>query len=277
MPADKYSAVWVSHSSIGDFLKCPRLYFLHNVYKDIRTGHKITLMNPYLALGQIIHEVVESLSVLKVEDRLRHSLLDKYTESWEKVTRELGGFRDSEQEKIFKERGAKMLKRIIDNPGPILNKAVKLSSPDSLPPRYYLSEEENILLCGKIDWLEYIPEDDSLHIIDFKTGKNEEEENSLQLPIYYLLVKNLQKRNIKKASYWYLDKDDKPIEVQLPKSEEAYKKVFEVAIKIKQTRITRSYNCPRNGCYDCKPYEAILNKKAKFIGTSDYQDIYILN
>lgn len=277
MNQSKTSPIWVSHSSIGDFLKCPRLYFLHNVYKDIRTGHKITLINPYLALGQTVHEVVESLSVLKVEDRLKHSLLDKYNKAWVKVTGELGGFHDSEQEKIFKERGTKMLQRIIDNPGPILNKAIKLSSPDSLPPRYYLSQEENLLLCGKIDWLEYIPEDDSLHIIDLKTGKNEEEENSLQLPIYFLLVKNLQKRNIKKASYWYLDKSNKPIKVQLPEPEEAYKKVFEVAMKIKQVRITRSYNCPRNGCYACKPYEAILNKEAKFVGTSDYQDIYILN
>ena len=273
----KTSPIWVSHSSIGDFLKCPRLYFLHNIYKDIRTNHKITLINPYLALGQIVHEVVESLSVVKVEDRLKHSLLDKYNKAWEKVTGELGGFNDSEQEKTFKERGSKMIQRIIENPGPILNKAVKLSSPDSLPPRYYLSEEENILLCGKIDWLEYIPEDDSLHIIDFKTGKNEEDENSLQLLIYYLLTKNLQKRNIKKASYWYLDKDNKPIETRLPEADEAYKKVFDVAMKIKHMRITRSYSCLRNGCYACNPYEAILNKQAKFVGTNDYQDIYILN
>src|ERR1035437_4279352 len=34
MAQDKFNAVWVSHSSIGDFLKCPRLYYLHNVYKN---------------------------------------------------------------------------------------------------------------------------------------------------------------------------------------------------------------------------------------------------
>ena len=37
MAVDKYTAVWVSHSSMGDFLKCPRAYFLHNVYKDPKT------------------------------------------------------------------------------------------------------------------------------------------------------------------------------------------------------------------------------------------------
>ena len=62
--ADKYTAYWVSHSSINDFLKCPRAYFLKNVYKDPKTGRKIKLISPPLALGQAVHEVVESLSVL---------------------------------------------------------------------------------------------------------------------------------------------------------------------------------------------------------------------
>ena len=51
------------------------------------------------------------------------------------------------------------------------------------------NEEENIILNGKIDWLEYVPEDDSIRVIDFKTGKNDEKEGSLQLPIYILLLK----------------------------------------------------------------------------------------
>lgn len=258
-------------------MKCPRLYYLHSVYKDDRTGHKITIMNPHLALGQIVHEVVESLSVLKVEDRLKDSLLDKYDTAWNKVTGEMGGFNNLDDERMSKERGTNMLKRIMDNPGFILNKAIKLTSSDSLPPRYYLSEEEAIILCGKIDWLEYIPEDNSVHIIDFKTGKNEEDENSLQLPIYYLLVKNLQKRNVKKASYWYLDRNDEPTEVKLPAYDDVYEKVLNVAIRVKQTKIERNYLCPKGGCYACIPYEQILNKKAKFVGCTNYQNVYILN
>jgi len=30
---DKFAAIWISHSSISDFLKCPRSYFLKNIYK----------------------------------------------------------------------------------------------------------------------------------------------------------------------------------------------------------------------------------------------------
>ena len=38
MPKDKYTATWVSHTSLSDYIKCPRAYFLKNVYKDPQTG-----------------------------------------------------------------------------------------------------------------------------------------------------------------------------------------------------------------------------------------------
>lgn len=261
---------------MGDFLKCPRLYFLRNVYKDPGTGRRVTVMNPHLALGQTVHEVVESLSLLKVEERLKDSLIGKFNQEWETVRGELGGFSSVGEEKVFKERGVDMLQRVMDNPGFILNKAVKLFSPDSLPPRYLFSEKEDLILCGKIDWLEYLPENDSLHIIDFKTGKNEEDGNSLQLPIYYLLAKNLQGREIEKASYWYLEKDDRPSQVDLPDPEEAQERVLEAALRVKQARTDKNFKCPKDGCYACEPFEAILEGKAKFVGAPDYQDIYVL-
>ena len=41
---------------------------------------------------------------------------------------------------------------------------------------FFISGEENIILCGKIDWLEYVPSDGSLRVIDFKTGRSDEKE-----------------------------------------------------------------------------------------------------
>jgi|SRR3989344_1304082 len=275
MLADKYSAVWVSHSSIGDFLKCPRAYFLSNVYKDPKSGHKIMLMQPPLALGQAIHGTIDSISILSVEDRFKESLLFKFDRAWKKVSGDFGGFKNSDEENGYKQRGIEMIKRVINNPGPILRKAVKIK--EELP-YYYLSEKENIILCGKIDWLEYLPDDDSLHIIDFKTGRNDEKENSLQLPIYHLLVKNCQNRNVKKASYWYLDRDNKPIEVPLPDLDNAYNRVFSIALKIKQARADKNFVCSRNGCYACKPLEAVIRGEGRFVGESDYrQDVYVLD
>jgi ATP-dependent helicase/DNAse subunit B len=276
MPLDKYSAVWVSNSSISDFLNCPRLYYLRNVYKDPITRHKVNIISPALVLGQTVHEVLEGLSInrVKAEDRFKESLLDKFDVAFEKFHGKLGGFKSEEEEAAVKQRGRDMIQRVIDNPGPFLSKAVRI---EKELPNYYLSEEENIILCGKIDWLEYIPEDDSVHIIDFKTGRNDEKADSLQLPIYHLLVRNCQKRKVSKASYWYLDREDVPNQVNLPSVEEAFERVFAAAKKVKAARLRGEYACPRNGCFGCRPFEAILQKEAEFVGVGGYsQDMYIL-
>ena len=77
---DKYSAVWVSHSSMGDFLKCPRLYYLHNVYKDPQTKKKMAIVTPYMSLGIAVHNVLEGLGDLKAEERKDVDLLKKFEE-----------------------------------------------------------------------------------------------------------------------------------------------------------------------------------------------------
>lgn len=269
--------VWVSHTSMRDFLTCPRAYFLRQVYKDPASGKKINIVNPALALGNTVHDVLESLSEYKAEERMQRPLLEQFEKGWEVFAGKKGGFRDDVEEKVYKDRGRAMIQRVIDNPGPLVKKALKLYSPDTLPPRYTLSEEENILLCGKIDWLEYFPEDNSVHIIDFKTGLHEEDVDSLQLPIYALLVKNCQKREIRKISYWYLEKSDEPIEMPLPDFEEAYENVLRVAKQIKLARAERVFVCKRNGCFACKPLEKIVKGEAVYIRTSGYQDIYSVN
>jgi len=272
---DKFKAVWASHSSISDFLKCPRLYYLRNVYKDPRNNHKFTVMTPALALGGVVHEVIESLSTLPAEDRLSIHLHQRFETLWPKVTGELGGFKTHEEEQLAKERGKRMLQRIMDHPGPITRKAVKIKTDDGLP-FYWLSEEENIILCGKIDWIEYL-DDGSVHIIDFKTGKHEEDGESLQLPIYALLSKNMQKRVVSKASYWYLDQHDESKEVTLPDIVDAYNKVFEVAKRMKLARQINHFKCPKDGCFACRPFERVLKGEGKLVSVSSYgQDIYIL-
>lgn len=269
--------LWISHTSMRDFLTCPRAYFLRQVYKDPATGKKINIINPALALGNTVHDVLDEISALPVADRFNESLLDRYEKAWERVTGELGGFKDKTEEMVYKARGIVMLQQVIDNPGPLAQKAIKLYSPDTLPPRYMISEEENILLCGKVDWLEYFPEDNSVHIIDFKTGVHDESADSLQLPIYALLVKNCQKRAIKKISYWYLERSDKPAEKILPDFADAHERIMDVALKIKKARADKEFICRQNGCFACKPLEKIVNGQATYIKTSGYQDIYVVD
>lgn len=270
---DKYSALWVSHTSIGDWLACPRSYYLRHMYRDPRTKHKIKIMSPALALGQAVHEVLESLSVLPQKTRFLEPIMDKYERAWAKVAGKKGGFYDRDTEYKYEQRGREMLRRAKEHPGPLLELAVKIK--EDLP-HFWISEEEGIILCGKIDWLQYLPESNSVHIIDFKTGKQDENSDSLQLPIYHLLVNSCQERPVTKASYWYLDRDDSPVEKPLPGLVEAKNRVLEVARQIKLARQLGRLQCPKEGCRNCLPFEDVLLGKAECVGQDDYgYDIYI--
>jgi hypothetical protein len=162
------------------------------------------------------------------------------------------------------------------NPGPLAKLAVKLKMD---LPYFWLSEEKNIILSGKIDWMEYLPDTDSVHIIDFKTSKKDEENDSLQLPIYYLLAKNCQVRHIAKMSYWYLEREQGMVEKELPTEEEVLKQVMESALEIQLATKLELFKCkqPEGECYSCKPYEALLKGEGELIGVGNYkEDIYIL-
>jgi len=275
MAKDKYTAIWVSHTSINDYLKCPRAYFLKNVYKNPSTGHKIQIMSPFLALGQAVHEVIDSLSNIPTKSRLDESLVLKLDRVWQKYSGEKGGFLDSGDEHKFKERGKAMLRKVMENPGPISKLAVKIQQE---LPHYWISEDENIVLCGKVDWLEYDQKSDSVHIIDFKTGKKKEEEDSLQLPIYHLLVHHCQKRPVTRASYWYLETDNGLTEKILPDLKDAHTKVIEISRRIKLARKLDKFDCPegRDGCIHCRSLEKILKGEGTMVDSNDQRDIYIL-
>jgi ATP-dependent helicase/DNAse subunit B len=170
-----------------------------------------------------------------------------------------------------------MLMNLQEDPGPLMKKAVKIKSNMGLP-NYWLSERENIILCGKIDWLTYDDETDSVHIIDFKTGKNEEKEDSLQLPIYILLATNTQTKKVTGASYWYLDRDDGIVEKKLPDLKDSYEAVLAIAKEIKKARVKGEFTCPKGGCNACRPFERVLKGEAEMVGVSETrQDVYVLN
>lgn len=276
MAQDKYSALWISHSRIRDFESCPRSYYLKYIYRDPKTRHKIKLMTAPLALGQVVHDVIESIQSIPTKERFSTSLIERLHESWKKIEGKLGGFADSSIESRYKARAEAMLLRVMKNPGPLANLAVKLQADY---PSYWISDEKNIILTGKIDWIEYQTDTDSVHIIDFKTGRNEEDDDSLQLPIYYLLAKHCQKRYISKMSYWYLEREqDALVEKSIPSEGEVEKIVLDKALAIELAVKLNRFKCKQQGgCSACRPYEAIISGDAEFVGVNSYkEDVYLL-
>jgi hypothetical protein len=290
---------------------------LHNVYKNPKTRRKISIVSPALSLGSAVHETLESLATVPVEKRQEifktpEKLLEKFEKAWSAVSGKKGGFApvstagitgvtDHAEEADYKARGVSMIERVASNPEPLLEKTIRFGGAKmdagGMLPNFFLSETDNIILCGKLDWLIYRPADDSVHILDFKTGKNEEGADSLQMPIYLLLLDRLQKRTVSGASYWYLDRDDVPFEVSLPTVIESFDRVIEVARRVKKARDTYAaqamvqgknskaataaepFLCPQGsaGCFACKPFEKILRNEAEFVGVGEYnQDLYMV-
>ena len=171
-----------------------------------------------------------------------------------------------------------MIEKVIENPGPLARLTVNFYKGDMLPNYWLNGEEENIILCGKVDWIEYL-QDGTLRVIDFKTGKHEEKEGSLQFSIYHLLLHNLQKRKVSSAAYWYIDRDTELTPAELPSIEESFKKVYVVAKKLKEAREKNIFECKQGekGCPHCTPYEKILRGEAEYVGKGEYkQDLYMV-
>ena len=76
-------------------------------------------------------------------------------------------------------------------------------------------EKDNIILCGLIaNRLEYVEADDSVRIIDFKTGKNTESDDSPSCRFIFFCL--TAQSSVSGAAYWYLEKNDVPTEIALP-------------------------------------------------------------
>ena len=255
--SDKYSATWVSNSSISDFLKCPRAYFLKNVYKR-ENGAKIMITSPALSLGSAVHNTVEALAKIPAAERFNNPehILQSFDQEWKKVSGEIGGFENGEEERAYYERGKKMLEQIVVDPKILSDKRVIIpDTPNGMLPNFYLSEEENIILCGKIDWLRYRVVDGQqvIDIYDFKTSRGGREENdeSLQLPIYQLLLSQYTTRlrqeqpnkkawwqdnfKVAKAFYWYLETGEIKEKELLPERD-AFEMVFAKAQQVNNKR-----------------------------------------
>lgn len=270
-----YGVVWLSPTSLSDFDRCPRLYYLRNMYKNLKTNRKIQIVNPYLTLGGCVHQTIDSISHLPKNERFANPLTEKFEQLWAKTSGKVGGFTSGKQEQIFKERGLSMIKRLMNNPGPLANLANKIHE---VIPNMWLSEKDMLVLCGVVDWIEVLP-DNTLHIIDFKTGKNEEDIESLQLGIYLLLVKSKLKREVSKVSYWYLDREDTPKEAVLLETDVVLKTLIDEGKKVKKYRLEGEYSCPKGGCTYCLEYEMVLQGKAEHVDVDIKmkRDLYFLS
>ena len=267
------NAIFVSPSSLSDLEKCPQLYFLRSIFRNNR-GNKIQLVSPALALGQAVHDTIDQFLALEPGERNEAELKRITNLLWgNNAAGEKGGFTDKTQEAEFRDRAEAMLAHFWKNDH--FKNAVKAKLPNF--PKVDL--DRDVILTGKLDWVE-AGDDGYYTIIDFKTGKNKEREDSLQLPIYALLGGNIFKTHKLKAKYWYLDSTEEMEEVALPTLAAALEIVKKKAETAKLVVQTKSFQCRtgKESCWACRDMQAISRGEGKLVRVdmSRKQEIYIL-
>ncbi|OGE15492.1 hypothetical protein A3F00_00835 [Candidatus Daviesbacteria bacterium RIFCSPHIGHO2_12_FULL_37_11] len=247
--------IFISYTSLSDFIKCPRTYYLKNIYRDKNTGFRIQVASPYLSLGGVVHDSIRWFLDMKGQVN-KDQFEKKFRNLWLKFRGRKGGFTDDIQEAQFGKRGLSMLDNFYKN----ANKLGKEVPPLNFP-KYIL--EDNLVLMGNIDFVGE-KSDGTLHILDFKTGTREEED-PLQLYIYAILAESNYQKDVTKISYWYLDKDESPKEAVLDLLDEKLKWLTEKAREIKLALEKNEWVCINPGsCRDCETYQAILDGKGEY-------------
>lgn len=266
------NAIFLSPSSLADFDKCPQLYFYRNVYRSPR-GLRIQIINPSLALGQAVHDTLEVFIRRPAQEREKEQLLSGLEFAWGHLSGEKGGFSSKAEEDEYKNRAFSMLDRFLKNEHFLKTEIVKIPN----FPKVDLGND--LFLTGKLDWLE--KDQGGYHLIDFKTGKNEEKEDSQQLPIYAVLINGIFNGEKIRASYWYLDKGEEIVPFKLPELQETIGYLKQKGEIIKMVRRTASFRCQsgKESCWACRDMVAIAKGKGKLVNMDPVnrkQEIYIL-
>lgn len=261
--------IFVSFTALSDFLKCPRSYYLKNIYRDSKTGHRIQIASPHLSLGSTVHDAIKWYIEMKGQVKDEQTVA-KFRNLWLKYRGRRGGFESDEMEAGFGKRGLKMLQNFLKN----AQKLEKITHQMDFPKLHLFDE---VILIGNLDFIGERP-DGTLHVLDFKTGANQQKD-TLQLYIYAILAEANFGKPVTAASFWYLDREDDPRQIVLDPLEPKLAWIKEKARELKKAIGAGSWVCLKAGqCIDCSRYQAIIDGQGEFQFTDHRykKDVYYL-
>jgi RecB family exonuclease len=171
--------------------QCPRQYKF--VYVD-QLSDQYKTPKPYLTMGAHVHNTLKDLyETVNPTDRGYPAAEQILRKRWRENR---SGFASREEERVYGIRALQMLRLFCHK--------MDLSIQPILFEDYYetLIEKEWKLL-GRIDRVDEDP--DGLHVIDYKTGRLDEERiSNLQLVLYAMIMQAKTGRPVARASYLYL-------------------------------------------------------------------------
>ncbi len=149
---------------------------------------------PYLTMGAHVHNALKDFYEQIEPTQRNWKILEELLRKRWRENRK--GFKDLEDEKNWGTKALQMLKQFV-------YKNNVLKDPAMLEDYYDMDLTEDVKVIGRIDRAD--KDEEGLHVIDYKTGKFDEDDVSdLQLIIYAMIVQANQKTPVYKASYLYL-------------------------------------------------------------------------
>jgi CRISPR/Cas system-associated exonuclease Cas4 (RecB family) len=214
-----------------------------------------------LIFGGLLHDVLNDFLHLPEDKRTEEDLLNTLKTQWGGPRGKEGGFPNIEEEREFYAKAVKMLKNFASEQE-LHPKTAYLPTGKIKKDLLKVPIEDGITLMGVIDRID--KEDGSYHLIDYKTGK--EKDDDFQLMAYSILSEKALGMPLKKASFLYLTSGKVATYKPTKKAvEDALTKIKNIAGQIKEDKEFDPQ--PSKMCYYCDFVELCPDKEEarKFI------------
>jgi putative RecB family exonuclease len=183
----------ISPYKLNMYLECPRHYWWNYINPSTRS---LPQTKPYFTMGDHVHNALKHFFNLEPSRRSKPVLLQLLADHWQLKAGKDGGFWTPEIEHEYKDRAQLMLSAFCDNEDITI---VPLWASDK---NVKVPVSEDLDFLGRIDRVDETPE--GLHIIDYKTSR-EEREDEWQLPMYAVMARRFFKKPVAKLSYLFLE------------------------------------------------------------------------
>ncbi|MEA3442506.1 MAG: PD-(D/E)XK nuclease family protein [Chloroflexota bacterium] len=181
----------LSPSSIATFRQCRLQYKFQYIDK---LGEKYGRAKPYYTMANHVHATLYDLfSLIPPWDRTLETAKTLLQKNWRRYR---VGFRSRTDEKRWAERALGEITRFVAEQD-------VTAAPMMLERPIEAEVSPGVILRGRVDRVDRQP-DDSLHIIDYKTGKLPEEIDWSQLELHALILSHTTPYLVNRLSYFYL-------------------------------------------------------------------------
>ena len=184
---------FASPYKLSMFLECPRKYWYYYINEETKYKQP---QYPYFTMGEHVHNALKNFFRLNPDLRTREKLLNLLTTFWGTKCAAEGGFESVDHEEGYKKRAVKMLENFYDKEDIKAEPIIWFSSSN---PK--VEVKPLLLFTGVFDRIDHLSSE-ALHVIDYKTGKEDAvDDNNLQLPMYALMADKIYRLPVKKVSY----------------------------------------------------------------------------